>query len=123
MKKIEKIRRKRITRIFNCYHRPLITASRYVKRETEGMFQAMYIDIKENWDIRGNAVVRVYAVRNGKMYRSKVRYFFWKEFDNMRKQDISLDLYCKAVLASEVFDLYAKIISKEDKKIFYKGQV
>ena len=122
-RKNEKIRRRQITRDFTCYHEPLITASRYVKRETEGMFQSIYIDIKENWDIRGNAVVRVYAVWNGKMYRSKVRYFFWKELDNMRKKDISLDLYFKAVLASEVFDLYAKIISKEDKKIFYKGQV
>lgn len=123
MKKIEKIRRKRITRDFNYYHMPLIKASRYVKRETEGMFQAIYIDIKENWNISGNTVVRVYAVRNGKIYRSKVRYFFWKEFDNIRDQDISLELYCKAILASEVFDLYAKIRSIEDKKILYKGQL
>lgn len=32
----------------------------------------------------------------------------------MRKRDISPELYCRAVLAAEVFDLYAKLISKED---------
>lgn len=47
MKKNEKIRRKRIVREFNCYHEPLITASRYVMRETKYMFQSIYVDITE----------------------------------------------------------------------------
>lgn len=48
MKKNEKIRRKMV-RDFAWYHGPLIAASRYVMRETEGMFQSIYMDIKGYW--------------------------------------------------------------------------
>lgn len=113
MKKNEKIRRRQMVRDFTCYHEPLITASRYVKRETEGMFQSIYIDIKEYWDI-GGSVVRVCVMRNGKMYHSFRRWFKNKDFDSMYKRDISPELYCRAALAAEIFDLYAKILSKED---------
>lgn len=111
--KNEKIRRRKIARDFTCYHEPLITASRYVKRETEGMFQEIYMDVNEWWDISG-ATVRVYVMRNGKMYRSYGRWFDKKDFDSMYKRGISPELYCRAVLTAEVFDLYAKLISKEN---------
>ena len=81
-RKNEKIRRRQITRDFTCYHEPLITASRYVKRETEGMFQSIYIDIKEYWDI-GGSVVRVCVMRNGKMYRSIGRWLKSKDKGSM----------------------------------------
>lgn len=110
-RKHEKIRRRQIALEFPFYHEPLITASRYVKRETEGMFQSIYIDIKEYWDI-GGSVVRVYVMRNGKMYHSFRRWFKNKDFDSMYKRDISPELYCRAALAAEVFDLYAKILLK-----------
>lgn len=110
--KNKKIRRKMV-RDFACYHEPLITASRYVKRQTECMFQEIYMDVNEWWDIVG-ATVRVYVMRNGKMCCSFGRCFIKKDFDSMYKRDISPELYCKAVLAAEVFDLYAKIISEED---------
>ena len=112
-RKNEKIRRRQITRDFTFYHEPLITASRFVKRETEGMFQSIYIDIKEYWDI-GGSVVRVCVMRNGKMYNSFRRWFKNKDFDSMYKRDISPELYCRAALAAEVFDLYAKTVSEED---------
>ena len=35
MKKHEKIRRRKITRDFTCYHEPLITASRYAMRDAD----------------------------------------------------------------------------------------
>lgn len=113
MKKIEKIRRRQITRYFNCCHDALLSASRYVMRETEGMFQSIYMDIKEWWDM-GGATARVYVMFNGKMYRSYGRWFNKKGFDSMYKRGISPELYCRAVLMAEVFDLYAKILSKED---------
>lgn len=113
MKKHEKIRRKRITRDFTCYHEPLITASRYVMRDADGMFQAMHIDIKEYW-VLGGATVRVYVIKNRKRYRSKVRWLSKKAFDNVCKRDISPELYCQAVLSAEVFNLYAKTVSEED---------
>lgn len=117
MEKIEKIRRRRITRNFNYCHDALFSASRYVMRETEGMFQSIYMDINEWWDIRGTASVRVYVMYNGKMYRSYYALrIYKKDFDNMREQDISPERYYKAILASEVLDLYAKIISEEDQK-------
>ena len=111
--KNEKLRRRQITRDFTCYHGPLIAASRYVKRQTEGMFQEIYMDVNEWWNI-GGATVRVYVMRNGKMYCSFGRCFIKKDFDSMYKRGISPELYCKAILASEVFDLYAKILLKED---------
>lgn len=114
MEKIEKIRRRQITRNFNYCHDALFSASRYVMRETEGMFQSIYMDINEWWDIRGTASVRVYVMHNGKMYHSYYALrIYKKDFDNMREQDISPERYCKAILASEVLDLYAKIISEE----------
>lgn len=73
-RKNEKIRRRQIAWEFPVYHDPLISASRYVMRETEDMFQSIYVDIKEYWgDIHGTAAVRVYVMYNGKMYRSTVR--------------------------------------------------
>ena len=113
MKKHEKIRRRQITRNFNYCHDALLSASRYVMRETEGMFQEIYMDVNEWWDI-GGATVRVYVMRNGKMYRSYGRWFNKKDFDSMYKRGISPELYCRAVLMAEVFDLYAKLISKEN---------
>lgn len=114
MKKHEKIRRKRITRDFTCYHDPLITASRYVMRETKYMFQSIYVDITERWDFGGFAAVRVYVMFDGKMYYTRGRYFVKNEFDSMYKRDISPELYCRAVLSAEVFNLYAKTVSEED---------
>ena len=111
--KNEKIRRRQITRDFTCYHKPLIIASRYVKRATEGMFQSIYIDIKEYWDI-GGSVVRVCVMRNGKMHYSFRRWFKNKDFDSMYKRDISPELYCRAILTADIFDLYVKLVSKED---------
>ena len=113
----EKIRRKRITRDFNYCHDPLLSASRYVKRETEGMFQSIYIDIKEYWDFVGFAEVRVYVMFDGKMHYTSVRYFVKNEFNSMYKRDISPELYCRAILTSDIFDLYAKLVSKEDKNL------
>ena len=112
----EKIRRRQNALEFPFYHDPLLSASRYVMRETEDMFQSIYIDIKEYWggDIHGTSVVRVYVMYNGKMYHSFRRWFKNKDFDSMYKRDISPELYCKAALAAEVFDLYAKILLKED---------
>ena len=116
-RKHEKIRRRQIAWEFPVYHDPLIAASRYVMRKTEGMFQSIYMDIKEYWgDISGTAAVRIYVMHNGKMYRSYCLRIDEKEFDNMREQDISPERYCKAILASEVFDLYAKIISEEGRQ-------
>ena len=111
--KNEKLRRRQITRDFTCYHEPLITASRYVKRQTEGMFQEIYMDVNEWWDI-GGATVRVYVMRNGKMYNSRGRYFTKDEFDSMGVRGVSPELYCRDSLAAEVFDLHAKILLKED---------
>ena len=120
----EKIRRRQNALEFPFYHDPLLSASRYVMRETEDMFQSIYMDIKEYWgDIHGKAVVRVYVMYNGKMYHSFRRFFNKETFDSMYKRDISPELYYRAVLSAEVFDLYVNIISKEDKKILYKGQV
>lgn len=117
MEKIEKIRRRQMVRDFAWYHGPLIAASRYVMRETEGMFQSIYMDINEWWDIRGTASVRIYVMYNGKMYRSYYALrIYKKDFDNMREQNISPERYCKAILASEVLDLYAKIISEEGRQ-------
>lgn len=48
-RKNEKIRRRQIAWEFPVYHDPLISASRYVMRETEDMFQSIYVDIKEYW--------------------------------------------------------------------------
>lgn len=109
-----------MVRDFAWYHGALIAASRYVMRETEGMFQSIYMDIKEYWgDIRGTAEVRIYVMHNGKMYRSYCLRINENVFDSicMYKQDISPERYCMAVLAAEVFDLYAKIISEEDQKM------
>lgn len=119
MKKNEKIRRRQMVRDFAWYHGALIAASRYVMRETEGMFQSIYMDIKEYWDIRGTSEVRIYVMHNGKMYRSYCLRINEKDFYSMCmcKQDISPERYCKAILASEVLDLYAKIISEEDQKM------
>ena len=117
MKKHEKIRRKRIVREFNCYHEPLITASRYVMGETKYMFQSIYVDITERWDFDGVAAVRVYVMFDGKMYYTRGRYFVKNEFDSMYKRDISPELYCRAILTADIFDLYAKLISKEDKNL------
>lgn len=114
MKKNEKIRRRQMVRDFAWYHGPLLAASRYVMRETEGMFQSIYMDIKEWWDIRGTAAVRIYVMHNEKMYRSYGRWFNKKDLDSMYKRGISPEIYCRASLAAEVFDLYAKILSKED---------
>jgi hypothetical protein len=111
--KNKKIRRKRMMRDFASYHEPLITASRYVKRETEGIFQEIYMDVKEYWDI-GGATVCVYVMHNGKMYRSYDKWFSKKVFDSMYKRGISPELYCRAVLEAEVFNLHAKIFVKED---------
>ena len=114
--KNEKLRRRQITRDFTCYHEPFITASRYVKRQTESMFQEIYMDVNEWWDM-GGASARVYVMFNGKMYRSYYALrIYKKDFDNMREQDISPERYCKAILASEVLDLYAKIISEEGRQ-------
>lgn len=111
MKKNEKIRRKMV-RDFACYHGPLIAASRYVMRETEGMFQSIYMDINEWWDI-GGATVRVYVMCNGKMYRSYSKWFSKKVFDRMYKRGISPKLYCQTSLASIVyFDLNEQIFLK-----------
>lgn len=111
--KNEKLRRRQITRDFTCYHEPFITASRYVKRQTEGMFQEIYMDVNEWWDM-GGASARVYVMFNGKMYHSYGRWFNKKDLDSMYKRGISPEIYCRASLAAEVFDLYAKILSKED---------
>lgn len=114
----EKIRRRQNALEFPFYHDPLLSASRYVMRETEYMFQSIYMDIKEYWgDIRGTAAVRIYVMHNGKMYRSFRRWFNKETFDSMYKRDISPELYCQAVLSAEVFDLYVSIISKEDKNL------
>lgn len=114
-RKNEKIRRRQIAWEFPVYHDPLISASRYVMRETEDMFQSIYVDIKEYWgDIHGTAAVRIYVMFNGKMYRSYCLRIDEKDFDNMCKRGISPELYCRAVLTAEVFNLYAKLISKED---------
>lgn len=45
----EKIRRRQNALEFPFYHDPLLSASRYVMRETEDMFQSIYMDIKEYW--------------------------------------------------------------------------
>lgn len=117
MKKHEKIRRKRITRDFTCYHEPLITASRFVMRETNCMFKSIYVDITERWDFDGFAAVRVYVMFDGKMHYTRVRYFVKNEFDSMYKRDISPELYCRAILTADIFDLYVKLVSKEDKNL------
>lgn len=117
-RKHEKIRRRQNALEFQFYHDPLLSASRYVMRETEDMFQSIYMDIKEYWgDIHGKAVVCIYVMHNGKMYRSLCLQFDEKDFDSMYKRDISPELYCWAVLSAEVFDLYVSIISKEDKNL------
>lgn len=102
-----------MVRDFAWYHGALIAASRYVMRETEGMFQSIYMDIKEYLDI-GGSVVRLCVMRNGKMYHSFRRWFKNKDFDSMYKRDISPELYCQEVLMTEVFDLYVSILLKED---------
>lgn len=112
--KNEKIRRKRIVREFNCYHSSLISASRYVKRQTECMFPELYIDVEEYWDTSGTSAVHVYAMWNGKLYHSRGRYFVKDEFDSMGVRGVSPEIYCRDSLAAEVFDLHAKILSKED---------
>lgn len=118
MKKHEKIRRRRITRDFNYCHDPLLSASRYVMRETKYMFQSIYVDIAERWDFGDFAAVRVYVMFNGKMYYTRGRYFLKNEFDSMYKRDISPELYCRAILTADIFDLYAKLVSKEDKNVY-----
>ena len=118
MKKHEKIRRRRITRDFNYCHDPLLSASRYVMRETKYMFQSIYVEIAERWDFGDFAAVRVYVMFNGKMYYTRGRYFLKNEFDSMYKRDISPELYCRVILTADIFDLYAKLVSKEDKNVY-----
>ena len=110
-KKHEKIRRRQNALEFPFYHDPLLSASRYVMRETEDMFQSIYIDIKEYWgDIHGTAVVRVYVMYNGKMCHSVRRWFNKKDFDSMYKRDISPELYCRVILTADIFDMYVKLV-------------
>lgn len=123
MEKIEKIRRRQITRDFNYCHDALLSASRYVMRETESMFQEIYMDVNEWWDM-GGASARVYVMFNGKMYHSYGRWFNKKDLDSMYKRGISPEIYCRASLAAEVFDLYAKILSKEDSDpVFFQIEI
>ena len=112
-KKENKLRRKRIVRDFQCYHEPLVTASRYVKSQTEGMFKEIYMETTECWDTCGLAAVSVCVMWNGKKYSSNGRCFNKNEFDNMYKRGIHPEIYCRAVLTAEVFDLYAKLFSQE----------
>lgn len=113
MSKKEKLRRRRIVREFQCYHEPLVTASRYVKGQMEGMFKEIYMDITECWDSCGLAAVSVYVMWNGQMYSSNGRCFNKNDFDIMYKRGINPEIYCRAVLTAEIFDLYAILMFQE----------
>lgn len=114
MTKKEKLERKRIVRDFQIYHEPLVSAARYVKQQTEGMFPEIYMNIVERWDaFDGFAIIYVVVMWKGKMYRSKCRFFKKREFDDLYKRRDHPAIYCRSALTADVFNLYAALMLKE----------